>query len=156
MKTGMMPWKQRIKVRVLVFGILMSIIPILFISLTTFNTVNYKFKETIREQNLQRATVIASELQDSITNITESLTNLTHVNAIALIENNNSDKEQILNIVLRKESYLEDIKIIDKNLKSLVQVSRREVITDDILNKKNVIDPKTLYKDYTVSMFFSL
>ncbi|AFQ45451.1 ATP-binding protein [Desulfosporosinus meridiei] len=156
MKAGKTLWNQRIKTRVLVFGILMSIIPMVFISLTTFNTVRYKFKDSIREQNIQKTMVIATKLQVSITNIVESLANLTDVNSTVLIKGKDKEQEGILNIVLRQEPYLEDIKILDKNLNILVQVSRREVITDGIVSNADYVGPETMPEHYSVSdVFFS-
>lgn len=156
MKVVQTPWKQRIKVRVLVFGIFMSVIPVMFISLATFNTVKYKFIESIREKNLLKATVIATQLQVSITNIVESLTNLSDVNSTALIKGKDKEPERILNVLLRQEPYLEDLRILDKNLRSLAQVSRREVITEGIMTNPGSVIPETMPETYNVSdVFFS-
>lgn len=112
----------------LVFGVLMSIIPLLGLGLTSFYAAKSYLQESIQEQNYERALLLAGEIQDFIANISESLTHVTSTNASDLVGKNSTAREVVLGTLLREEGYFEDLEVSDSQFRILGRVSRREVV----------------------------
>ncbi|MEM5818907.1 MAG: hypothetical protein AAGU16_13710, partial [Desulfitobacterium hafniense] len=53
------PWWMRIKARVLVFGVLMSAVPLLILGLASFTAAQAYLEESIQKQNSERAALLA-------------------------------------------------------------------------------------------------
>ncbi|HBP64368.1 MAG TPA: hypothetical protein DD730_08855, partial [Desulfosporosinus sp.] len=62
MEQASFPWLMRIKGRVLIFGIAMSIFPLLFLGLANFNATRLYLQERIQQQNFERATGLAEQI----------------------------------------------------------------------------------------------
>ncbi|HHY27919.1 MAG TPA: sensor histidine kinase, partial [Desulfitobacterium dehalogenans] len=75
------PWWMRIKVRVLVFGVLMSAVPLIVFGLASFTAAQAYLEKSIQEQNYERATLLAGQIQDFIQNNADSLILVTSTNA---------------------------------------------------------------------------
>lgn len=128
LKVGPVPWWMRIKGRVLVFGIMMSIFPLLFLGLASFNTTRLHLEGSIQEQNFERANALAQEIGDFVQNMADSLTHVASTSAPMLVGKDQVARASILGTLLREEPYLEKITAVDRNWRVLGQVARREVI----------------------------
>lgn len=123
-----MPWWMRIKGRVLFFGIAMSIFPLIFLGLASFNAARLHLERSIQEQNVERATVLASQISDFVQNMTDSLTHVTSTNASVLVGKDTVTRGTVLNTLLREEPYIDSIIVSDREFRILGRVARREVI----------------------------
>ncbi|GAB6174237.1 PAS domain-containing sensor histidine kinase [Paradesulfitobacterium aromaticivorans] len=128
MKARAVPWWIRIKSRVLLFGAAMSILPILFLGLTSFNAARLHLEGSIQQQNFERAHSLADELQEFVQNMADSLTHVTSTNASLLVGQDEVARASVLGTLLRKEPYLEKLTVAGRDLRIISQVSRREVI----------------------------
>lgn len=128
MKVGPVPWWMRIKGRVLVFGIAMSIVPSLFLGLASFKAARLHLEGTIQQQNLERANALAAEIREFVQNMADSLTHVASTNASVLLGQDQVARNSILGTLLREEPYLEKVTAADRNWRVLSQVARREVI----------------------------
>lgn len=149
------PWWLRIKFRVLVFGIFMSVLPLLLIGISIFNTTNLKLKENIQQKNLERATAIAEQVETSIHNIADNLNLVSTTNAEVILGDPIA-REKVLNILLQQEPFLEDLMVANQNFDVLGHVSRREVILPG--SDQNKLSSVMIDKDkpYSISkVFFS-
>jgi len=122
------PWWMRIKVRVLVFGVLMSVLPLLFLGFASFNAARSYLQESIQEQNYERSILLAGEIQDFIKNNADSLSHVTLTNASDLVGEDSIAREVILGTMLREVPYFESLEVSDSQFRILGRVSRREVV----------------------------
>lgn len=121
------PWWMRIKVRVLVFGVFMSALPLLVLGLASFNAAQSYLEESIQKQNYERATLLAGQIQDFIQNNADSLIQVTSTNALDLVGTDFLARETVLGTVLRETQYLDSLLVADTQYELLGRVSRREV-----------------------------
>ena len=121
------PWWMRIKVRVLVFGVLMSAVPLIIFGISSFNAAQAYLEENIQEQNLEQATLLAGQIQEFIENNAAGLIQVTSTNAFDLVGTDALAREAVLGTVLRETQYLESIFVADTQYQILGKVSRREV-----------------------------
>lgn len=121
------PWWMRIKVRVLVFGVLMSALPLLFLGFASFNAARSYLQESIQEQNYERSLVLAGEIRDFIRNNVDSLMHVTLTNASDLVGEDTIAREVILGTMLREVPYFESLEVANAQFQVLDRVSRREV-----------------------------
>lgn len=128
MKQTSFPWWFRIKGRVLVFGIAMSIFPLLFLGLATYNAARQHMQESIQQQNYVRATSLAEQTSTFVTNMADSLLQVTSTNVYTLVNKNQKEREIILGTLLREEPFLEELKVADTQFRVLGQAARREAI----------------------------
>lgn len=150
MKQASFPWLMRIKGRVLIFGIAMSIFPLLFLGLANFNATRLYLQERIQQQNFERATTLAEQISEFVRNKAERLSIVTYTNASTLVGQDPIAREMILATLLRQESYFEAIEVADRNFNVLGQVDRRNVILPQ--------NPETKlkYRDLTANTAFSI
>ncbi|WP_019851495.1 PAS domain-containing sensor histidine kinase [Desulfitobacterium sp. PCE1] len=121
------PWWMRIKVRVLVFGVLMSAVPLIVFGLASFIAAQAYLEKSIQEQNYERATLLAGQIQDFIQNNADSLILVTSTNAPELAGPDPLARETVLGTMLRETPYLESLLVADTQAQVLGKVSRREV-----------------------------
>lgn len=121
------PWWMRIKVRVLVFGVLMSAIPLMVLGLASYNAAKSYLQESVQEQNSERATFLAGQIQDFMQNNSESLIRVTSTNALDLVGKDSLARETVLGIMLRETQFFESLIVFDPQYQILGKVSRREV-----------------------------
>lgn len=120
-------WWKRIKARVLIFGILMSILPLTIFGLASFNEARFYLQNNIQEQNYERAQFLSGRIEDFIITMADSLNNVASTNAYALVSEESSTREIILGTLLREVPYFESIEVADSDYRVLGQISRREV-----------------------------
>lgn len=148
------PWWMRIKVRVLVFGVLMSILPLLFLGLGSFNAARSYLQESIQEQNYERAFLLAGEIQDYIGSIAGNMLHVTSTNAIDIMGEDFNDREVILGTMLREGPYFENLEVADAQLKVLGRASRREVVFSVKPGEKLANSEFLPEQDYSISRVF--
>ena len=150
MKPGAFPWLRRIKGRVLIFGIAMSIFPLLFLGLANFNATRLYLQERIQQQNFERATALAEQISEFVRNKAESLSIVTYTNASTLVGQDPIAREMILSTLLRQESSFEAIEVADRNFKVLGQIDRRHVVLPQ------TSEAKLKHRDLTENTTFSI
>lgn len=123
-----MPFWMRIKGRVLFFGIAMSIFPLLFLGLASFNAARLYLEGSIHQQNIERATALSNQISDFVQNMADSLTHVTSTSASVLGGNDAVARGVVLNTLLRETPYVDSISVSDCQFRVLGRVARREVI----------------------------
>jgi len=149
-KQASFPWLMRIKGRVLIFGIAMSIFPLLFLGLANFNATRLYLQERIQLQNFERATALAEQISEFVQYKAASMSIVTYTNASTLVGQDPIAREMILATLLRQESYFEAIEVADLKFNVLGQIDRRNVI----LPLK--ADVKLNHRDLTANTSFSI
>ncbi|EGW35955.1 ATP-binding protein [Desulfosporosinus sp. OT] len=129
MKKSSIPWWMRIKVHFLLFGVTMSILPLFFLGYLGFTSVRQNLQKDIYEQNFEQVTVLADEMRDLLANIENSLTLTKATSAYALIGKDETARQIILETLLQKESFIEEIKVSDKNFNVIDQIAFQEGIS---------------------------
>lgn len=114
----------------------MSILPLTFLGLASFNAARANLQSSIQEQNYERAQVLASQIEDFITNMADSLTHVTSTNASSLVGKDQAPREVVLGTLLREEPYFEGLEVSDVQYHVVGRVSRREVILPSQGGKK--------------------
>ncbi|KJR46753.1 Sensory box histidine kinase [Desulfosporosinus sp. I2] len=122
------PWWARIKGRVLVFGVAMSIFPLLFLGLASFNAAKLNLERNIQEENYERATAFANQIREFVDNMANSLTHVASTNSTVLTGSEPEARLMVLGTLLREEPYLDAVKIADPRFRVLSEVARREVV----------------------------
>jgi signal transduction histidine kinase len=150
------PWWMRIKVRVLIFGVLMSALPLLFLGFASFNAARSYLQESIQEQNYERSILLAGEIQDFIRNNADSLRHVTSTNASDLVGEDSIAREVILGTMLREVPYFENLEVSDSQFRILGRVSRREVVFPVKEEEKLSNLEFSMEQDFSISgVFFS-
>lgn len=129
LKKSSIPWWMRIKVHFLLFGVTMSILPLFLLGYLGFTSVRQNLQKDIYEQNFEQVTVIANEMRDFVTNVENSLILTKATSAYALVGKDETSRQIILEILLQKESFIEEIKITDENFNIIDQITRQEGIS---------------------------
>jgi two-component system, NtrC family, sensor kinase len=137
--TAPVSWWNRIKGRVLLWGITISILPLLFLGFGSFNSVHHHMEIMITDTNFERASTIARQTQDYVKDQTDSLYQIASTNSSVLLGNNDLAREIALSTLLREVPYFEEIKVIDSNFKRLSIVARRDVIANSPLSSPETI-----------------
>ena len=126
LKKSSIPWWMRIKVHFLLFGVTMSILPLFFLGYLGFTSVRQNLQKDIYEQNFEQVTVLAHEMRDFIINLENSLTLTKATSAHALVGQDEMSRQIILETLLQKESFIEEIKVADQGFNVLDQIDRQE------------------------------
>ena len=107
----------------------MSILPLFLLGNLGFTSVRQNLQIDIYDQTFEQVTLIANEIRYFVTNVENSLilTKATSVNA--LVGKDKTSRQIILEILLQKESFIEEIKITDKNFNIIDQITRQEGIS---------------------------
>lgn len=130
------PWWKRIKARVLIFGILMSILPLTVFGFASFNAAQLNLQNNIQKQNYERARVLSDRIDDFITTMANSLIHVASTSAYTLVGADSSAREVTLGTLLREVPYFESLEVADTKYRVLGQVSRRDVIFPNDGDKK--------------------
>ena len=126
LKKSSIPWWMRIKVHFLLFGVTMSILPLFFLGYLGFTSVRQNLQKDIYEQNFEQVTVLADEMRDFLANIENSLTLTKATSAYALIGKDKTARQIILETLLQKEAFVEEIKVTDKDFNFIDQITFQE------------------------------
>jgi len=113
---------MRIKVHFLLFGVTMSILPLFFLGYLGFTSVRQNLQKDIYEQNFEQVTVLANEMRNFVTNVENSLTLTKATSANALVGKDKLSRQIILETLLQKDSFIEEIKVADENFMVIDQI----------------------------------
>ena len=138
------PWWMRIKFQFLVFGVVMSILPLFLLGYLGFTSVRQNLEKKIYEHNFDQVTVLAHEMRNFFTYVGDSITLTTATSTSALVGKDEISRQIILETLLQKESFIEEIIVSDVDFKVIGQIARQE---DKIPNLaagkiKNPISPQ--------------
>lgn len=125
----MKTWFGHLKIKVLSFGIVMSILPLSFFGWYGVNAARQAQVEIVQTQNQAAARTVAEELGQFINNLHTPLQLLAGTYGAGLTRLEPSERERVLYILLRDVPYLEEVALTDAGTHSLTRVSRREVTT---------------------------
>ncbi|SPF54053.1 HAMP domain protein [Candidatus Desulfosporosinus infrequens] len=149
------PWWMRIKVHFLIFGVTMSILPLFFLGYLGFISVRQNLQKDIYEQNFEQVTVLATQMRDFVTNVENSLTFTKATSAKALIGKDEMLRRIILETLLQKESFIEEIKVADEGSVIIDQIDREAGIPPPS-SSQTLENPIVLGKSSAMSeVFFS-
>lgn len=123
MKKNSIPWWMRIKVHFLLFGVTMSILPLFFLGYLGFTSVRQNLQKDIYEQNFDQVSVLAHEIRDTLTNIENSLTFTKTTTAQALVGNNETSRQLILETLLQKQPSIKELRVSDADFTVIDQIN---------------------------------
>lgn len=126
MRISSIPWWMRIKVHFLLFGVTMSILPLFFLGYLGFTSIRQNLEENIYAQNYEQVTGLANQVQNTFSNVEKSLLLTTEMQADNLVGDNETLRQNILKTLLKKETIIKEIKVMDKNLKIIDRVTRQD------------------------------
>lgn len=118
---------KRIKSRLFLWGIVISILPLLFLGFLSFKMVYSHMERMITETNFERASTIAKQTRDYVGDQIHSLFEIASTNSSVLIGKDPLARENVLGTLLREVPYVEEIDVIDSNFRILDMISRREL-----------------------------
>ncbi|WP_425807041.1 ATP-binding protein [Desulfitobacterium sp. Sab5] len=127
-------WWMRIKIRVLIFGVLMSILPLAIFGLASFQAARAYLQSSIQEQNYERAHILSAQIEDNITNMAVNLTHVASTNAYTLVGNDVGARDAALGTLLHEVPAFEELEVADAHYHVITQLSRREVILPNEAN----------------------
>jgi len=155
LKKSSIPWWMRLKVHFLLFGVTMSILPLFLLGNLGFTSVRENLQKNIHEQDFEHVTVIANEIRDFVKNVENSLTLTKATSAYALVGEEEPSRQIILEILLQKDSFIEEIKISDRNFNIIDQITRQEGIAS-YMSAAKLENPISSEKSSAISeVFFS-
>jgi hypothetical protein len=125
LKKSSISWWMRLKVHFLLFGITMSILPLFFLGYLGFTSVRQNLQKDIYEQNFEQVTVLADQMKDFFANVENSLTLTKATSIYALVGKDQLSRQNILETLLPKESFVEEIKVADEGFAVIGQIDRQ-------------------------------
>lgn len=123
----MKPWRAQLKLKVLAFGIVMSIMPLAVFGWYSMTEARAAQLEVAQAQNQAGARVVAEELNQFVRQLLTQMQLLTRTADGALAGTDRSAQERVLYALLRDAPYLEDVSLVGPEGREVLRVSRREV-----------------------------
>jgi len=136
MRISSIPWWMRIKVHFLLFGVTMSIVPLFFLGYLGFTSVRQNLLKDIYEQNFEQVSVLANQMRDFLTNLENNFTITKATSAYALVGNDETSRQIILETLLQKESFIEEIKVADEDFLVIEEMDRQSGISSSSSSTK--------------------
>ena len=131
MNKSSIPWWMRIKVHFLLFGVTMSILPLFLLGNLGFTSVRQNLQKNIHEQQFEQVTLIANQIGEFVTNFENSIILTRATSAHVLVGNDGISRQIILEILLQKDPFIEELKITDEDFNIIDQITRQEKISPD-------------------------
>ncbi|WP_407313983.1 ATP-binding protein [Desulfosporosinus sp. SB140] len=153
MDKSSIPWWMRIKVHFLLFGVTMSIFPLFFLGYLGFTSVRQNLQKDIFEQKYEHVTELASEIQNYVTNLESSFSLTKATSAFALVGSDKTSRQIVLETLLQKDPFIEEIKVSDKNFKVIDQITRQEGVLPSS-SAATLENPLSLGKSLALSAVF--
>ncbi|MFT9486754.1 MAG: ATP-binding protein [Tepidibacillus sp.] len=141
----MVPWWNRIKFKLLFFGVMMSIVPIAIIGLYTIQTTKAGLEGSIQEKQLYIVQRAATEVEHLLTSIKGRMQLLIDSNEIEDLDNetNREKWEQSLYGFLKQNPEIENAYVFDENGKVMASAMRWEIIPQTRILKSQLEKLKT-------------
>ena len=122
-------WFSHLKLKVLSFGIAMSIAPLALFGWYGLEAARSGQAEIVQAQNRAAAKIVAEDLAQFVHNIITQMQLLSRTLGGDLVRLEDGERERVLYALLRDVPYLEEVAVTDVTGRELVRVSRREVPT---------------------------
>lgn len=152
---GSIPWWMRIKFQFLVFGVVMSVLPLFLLGNLGFTSVRQNLEKNIYQHTFDQVTVFAQEIRDFFTRVEDSLSLATATSAGALTGSDTISRQIVLKTLLQKESFIEEIKVSDLSSKVIGRIVRQEGTFPNSSAEK-IENPISLHQSSAMSeVFFS-
>lgn len=121
-------WRSHLRLKVLAFGIAMSVLPLAIYGWYGLAATRSAQLEIVQAQNQAAAGAVAEELAQFVRQVTTQLALLARVEGASLVAAPRAEQERVLYTLLRDVRYLEEVALIDSAGRELVRASRREVL----------------------------
>jgi two-component system, NtrC family, sensor kinase len=125
----MKAWWDHLRLKVLAFGIVMSILPLAVFGWYSMTEARAAQLEVAQAQNQAGARVVAEELNQFVRQLLTHMELLTRTADRDLAGTDRSAQERVLYALLRDAPYLEDVSLVARDGREVLRVSRREVAT---------------------------
>lgn len=122
-------WFGHLRLKVLAFGIAMSVLPLTLFGLYSLRVAAADQVELVQAQNRVAARTVADQLSHAIGRIHTQLQLLARLSGGRLPAASRSEQERALYTLLRDLPHLEDVALVDRAGLEWVRASRREVTT---------------------------
>jgi len=122
-------WWGHLKLKVLAFGVVMSVIPLSVFGWYAVATARNDQVEIVQTQNRAAAELVAHDLARFMQQLTLPMDLLARIGGPGLVAASTAEQERLLYTLLRDVPYLEEVSLAQADGQELVRVSRREVTT---------------------------
>lgn len=147
-------WWEKIKYRVLIFGLLMSILPLMLLAVANIKSVWSNLEWTIHSQNMVTSNWIARDIQQTVNNSIGQL-EVTASSMKDLTRQPRESQEIMLYSLLKEVSHVEEIALLDEEQRVLVRVSKREVVSGNSNENIHIVSPGKTDKTEISQVFFT-
>ncbi|MBZ4686478.1 MAG: sensor histidine kinase [Clostridiales bacterium] len=134
---GFTPWWESIKYRLLIFGIIMSIIPLSLLGYLSVQTARKNLEQNIQMHNQVTSQRLAADLESIIGGQIRQIVAVARIDGKSLLNSERSKQEGILYGLLREVPYLEEVSLVGEDGRELARASRRRVVGNSLLNMKD-------------------
>lgn len=147
------PWWNRIKVRVLVYGIIMSIVPLLFLGYLYVRAAEKDLLASIQRRNTELVNHVALDIEQLISGIEEKIALASNVYGVKLLQEGRENQEKFLFTLMRDIPSAEDLCLFDARGQEVARVSRREVLNPQKLSQfpTTLVGTRGVEKSYLAS-----
>lgn len=121
-------WFGHLRLKVLAFGIAMSVLPVSIYGWYGLAAARGAQVEVVQAQNQAAAQTVAEELARFVERITTRLQLLARLEGDRLVEAPAAEQERVLYTLLRDTPYLEEVSLVDADGVEVARASRREVV----------------------------
>jgi len=121
-------WWGHLRLKVLAFGIAMSVLPLTIFGWYGLQVARSAQVEIVSAQNQAAAQIVAEELAQFVQQITTQLALLARLEGSDLLAAPLGEQERILYTLLRDVAYLEELSLVNGAGDEVARASRREVI----------------------------
>lgn len=123
----MKPWWAHLRLKVLAFGIVMSVMPLAVFGWYSMTEAKAAQLEVAQAQNQAAARIVAEELDQFVGHLLTQMQLLTRTADGDLTGTDRLAMERVLYALLRDAPYLEDVSLVAGDGSEVLRVSRREV-----------------------------
>ncbi|BAD41073.1 PAS domain-containing sensor histidine kinase [Symbiobacterium thermophilum] len=121
-------WFGHLRLKVLAFGIAMSVLPVSIYGWYGLAAARTAQVEVVQAQNQAAARTVSEELARFVERITGQLQLLARLEGAGLVSAPAAEQERVLYTLLRDTPYLEEVSLVDASGAEVSRASRREVV----------------------------
>lgn len=119
---------KSIKVRLLVFGIAASIVPLMLLGIYSMKAARSDLENSINKTQAMLAVRVANDTATLVQTLRTSLETMAMAESGRLLTAPASIREQLLYIIINRYPYIEDLAVVDRSGQELTRVSRRYAV----------------------------
>ncbi|CEP68653.1 Signal transduction histidine kinase, core [Moorella glycerini] len=128
-------WWNRIRFRVLLAGLVLTILPLYLLGAYHLCTLRADLVESTKSQNLKAVEEVASSVWLATVSVTDQMKLVATTYRETLLTSKPEEQERILYSLLQQVPVLEEVSVTNQEGRELTRVSRRRVITPaDLVN----------------------